>query len=149
MTPSPRILDFIRAYEKLRLKAFKPTPNDVWTIGWGHTLGVMEGDVWTVQEAGDTFATDLTKFSAGVSAAIGAAPTNQDQFDAMVSLAYNIGLGNFQKSSVRTNHIAGHYQTAAFAFSLWDKQADAHGVLQVLNGLVSRRAAEAGIYQGR
>lgn len=142
MTPSQRIIDFIKAYEKLRLKAFKPTPNDVWTLAWGRTAGVKEGDTCTIQEADEWFASDLADFSSGVTVRIGPAPTTQNQFDAMVSLAYNIGIAGYGGSTVLRDHRAGDYDGAAAAFLLWDEQAG-----QVLQGLVSRRMAEAEIYR--
>lgn len=145
MTPSPRIATFTQGYEKCSLVAFKPTPNDVWTIGWGHTDGVQEGDTCTQEQADDWWIEDLAEFSQAVSSDIGDAPTTQDQFDAMVSLAYNIGAGQkgFAGSTVLRKHRIRAYGAAAFAFSLWNKQ---DGV--VLEGLVSRRAAEAAIYRG-
>lgn len=148
MTPSPRIIAFIKGYEKCRLKAFKPTPNDVWTLGWGSTgPDIKMGMTWTQAQADARFSADLAKFGSGVSNLIGNVPTTQAQYDACVSLAYNIGLANFKTSSVLTNHRAGHRQTTAMAFKLWDKQRNkVTGKLEVLRGLVTRRAAEAAIY---
>lgn len=148
MTPSPRIIAFIRGYEKCRLKAYMPTPNDKPTIGWGSTgPDIRLGMTWTQAQADARFASDLAAFAAGVVKAIGTARTTQNQFDAMVSLAYNIGLSAFQSSSVLTNHRAIHYATAALAFRLWNKQRDLKtGQLVVLAGLTKRRAAEAAIY---
>lgn len=148
MTPSKSIEAFIKGYEKFRAKAYMPTPNDVPTIGFGSTgPDIRLGMTWTLAQAETRFAFDLAKFSAGVANLIGNAPTTQGQFDAMVSLAYNIGLGNFRTSSVLTNHRAGHRQTAAMAFRLWNKQRNkATGKLEVLRGLTTRRAAEAAIY---
>ncbi len=149
MTPSTKIIDFIKGYEKCRLKAYMPTPNDKPTIGWGSTgPDIRMGMTWTQAEADERFAHDLAHFAAGVSGKIpGSPPTAQHQFDAMVSLAYNIGLANFATSSVLTNHRAGHYQTAAMAFALWNKQRTPSGLV-VLTGLTKRRAAEAAIYKG-
>ncbi len=52
-------LYLIKSFEQCRLKAFKPTPNDVWTIGWGHTNGVKEGDTCTQEEADSLLTLDL------------------------------------------------------------------------------------------
>lgn len=139
----------MKGYEKLRLKAYLPTPDDVPTIGYGETSGIRMGMVWTVEQAERNFANRLSELGIAVWALVKAAPrTTQGQFDAMVSLADNIGLSNFARSSVRTNHNAGHNATAALAFSLWDKQRGADGVLRPLRGLTKRRAAEAAIYRG-
>jgi lysozyme len=148
MTPSKRIKDFVKGYEALRLKAYKPTADDVWTIGYGHTQGVKAGDVWTAEHAEAVFDAEMNDFGADVLRFLPGPPaTSQNRFDAMVSLAFNIGIPNFKTSSVLTNHRAGHYQTAAMAFSLWIKQRTPKGLV-VLNGLVKRRAAEAAIYRG-
>jgi len=144
MMPSTKCADFIKGYEACRLKAYMPTPNDVPTIGWGSTgPDIRLGMTWTQQQADDRFASDLARFGAKVSDLIGAAPTKQNEFDAMTSLAYNIGTGNFASSTVLRKHKAGDHDGAAAAFSLWNKQK---GV--VLNGLTKRRAAEAAMYRG-
>ena len=148
MSPSPRIEAFIKGFEKCRLSAFKPTPYDQWTCGWGATGPDIAADTqWNQKQADDRFDTDMVKFGLGVTGLIGTATTTQDQYDAMVSLAYNIGDANFARSSVLTNHKAGHYQTAGLAFALWNKQSQ-NGTLVVLDGLTKRRAAEAAIYLG-
>ncbi|HEY9250905.1 MAG TPA: lysozyme [Rariglobus sp.] len=149
MTPSHTIAAFMKGFEKLRLKAYYPTKDDKPTIGYGETNGVRMGMVWTVEKAEANFAARLSELGIAVWALVKKAPhTTQGQFDAMVSLADNIGLANFAKSSVRTNHVAGHNATAALAFLLWDKQRGGDGVLRPLRGLTRRRAAEAAIYRG-
>lgn len=144
MTPSIRCADFIRSFEQCRLTAYMPTPKDRPTIGWGTTgADIHMGMTWTQAQADERFAHDLQAFGAGVMEALGGAPVTQDQYDAMISLAYNIGLGHFQTSTVLRDHKASDFRGAAAAFNLWNKQA---GV--VLNGLVRRRAAESHMYQG-
>jgi lysozyme len=139
----------MKGFEKLRLKAYMPTPNDRPTIGYGETDGVRMGMVWTAEKAEANFAGRLSELGIAVWALVKKAPrTTQAQFDAMVSLADNIGLANFAKSSVRTNHVAGHNATAALAFALWCKQRGADGVLRPLRGLSRRRSAESAIYRG-
>jgi len=121
-----------------------PTPNDVPTIGWGSTgPDIKLGMTWTQQQADERFASDLAKFGAKVAADLGTAPTTQGQFDAMTSLAYNIGEGAFSKSTLLKRHLAHDYDGAAAQFAVWNKQAG-----KVLNGLVRRRTAEARIYRG-
>lgn len=156
MTPSATCVAFIKGYEKCfkrispnLFKAYKPTPDDVWTVGWGSTGPYITQDtVWTQAQCDERFNITLRAFALKVSSMIGSVGATQSQFDAMCSLAYNIGIANFAKSSVLTNHRAAHYQTAAFAFGLWDKQRGSDGQLHVLNGLVKRRAAEAAMYRG-
>ena len=76
---------------------------------------------------------------------IRAQPTTQYQFDAMVSLAFNIGRANFGISTVLRSHNLGNYQTAADAFLLWDKM-HVEGVLVTSQGLLNRRRAERAWY---
>lgn len=144
MTPSPRIAAFMRDFEKLRLSAYMPTKNDVPTIGYGATGPEIKlGMKWTLEQAEARWDADLARFAAGVASAIGQSPTTQAQFDAMVSLAFNIGLTGFKSSTLLKLHKAGEHTAAKLQFGRWSKQA---GV--TLNGLVKRRAAEAAIYGG-
>lgn len=150
LTPSPACAAFIKGFEQCRLTAYLPTPDDVPTIGWGTTKGVRMGMVWTQAQADAAFAADLAEFGAKVAGMLGTAPTTQGQYDAMVSLAYNIGMGDpvrnipgFLTSTVLRKHKAGDYVGAADAFAMWNKQAG-----KVLNGLTKRRAAERAMYLG-
>lgn len=113
-----------------------------WTIGYGHTgPDVYPGLVITQGQANALLLKDLAKFQAGVGADVGGAPTQNCQFSAMVSLAYNIGLGNYGGSSVLRLHKMGQYQQAADSFLLWDKAAG-----NILPGLVRRRHQERELY---
>lgn len=150
MTPSAKCEALIKSFETCarkipdgRFHAYMPTPNDVWTCGWGTTRGVTANTIWSQDECDRHFRDDLKTFGIGVMAALTDAPTTQNQFDACVSLAYNIGLRNFANSSVLRKHKAGDYDGAADAFRMWVKQA---GV--TLNGLVRRRLAERKLYLG-
>ncbi|WP_395443551.1 lysozyme [Caulobacter sp. UC70_42] len=144
MTPSAKIIDFIKGYEKCRLTSYLPAPNDVPTIGWGSTgPDIKLGMTCTKAQADDRFAADLAKFSAGVSKLIGAAPTTQGQYDALVSFAYNVGLEALKTSTLLRMHKDGECENARLQFARWNKQAG-----KVLNGLTKRRAGEAAIYRG-
>lgn len=83
---------------------------------------------------------DVAKFESGVSALL-KVPTTQGQFDAMVSLAYNIGLGNFGKSTLLRKHNEKCYSCAAGQFPAWNRAAG-----KVMNGLTRRRNAERDVY---
>lgn len=144
MTPSKKITEFIKGYEKCRLTAYMPTPNDRPTIGWGTTgPDVKLGMTWTQAQADARFADDLARFANGVEKLVGKAPTTQAQFDALVSFAYNCGLEALKTSTLLREHMSGDYEGAAGQFSRWNKQKG-----RVLNGLTKRRAAEAAIYRG-
>jgi lysozyme len=117
---------------------------DPWTIGWGSTgPDIKKGTVWTQRQCDDRFESHVAEFAEGVAKAIGSAPTTQGQFDAMVSFAYNVGLGALAKSTLLKKHKAGDHAGAAAEFAKWNKAAG-----KVLNGLVKRRAAEASLYRG-
>ncbi|MGB3068434.1 MAG: lysozyme [Ottowia sp.] len=113
-----------------------------WTNGYGETLGVTIDTLKTTEaEALHVLVRRVEEFSEGVAVSLGDAPTTQVQFDAMVSLAYNIGLPGFQRSSVLKAHRRGDYPAAARAFALWNMSKG-----KVLAGLTRRRAAEAALY---
>lgn len=133
-------LDIIKLNEGLKLVAYL-CPAKILTIGWGHTgPDVKPGMTIDRAQAEALLAADLREFERGVDAVLGNATDNQ--FSACVSLAYNIGLGNFRKSSVLREHQAGNFALAADAFRLWNK-----GGGKVLPGLVKRRSQEAALYR--
>lgn len=142
MKISQKGIDLIKQFEGVSLKAYPDpgTGGEPWTIGYGHTGGVKKGDVITQAQAEDLLRKDLIKFEAGVSNAL-TVETTQQQFDAMVSLAFNIGLGNFTKSTLLRKHNAKCWQCAAAQFGVW---RNAGG--KVMNGLIRRRAAERELY---
>lgn len=117
------------------------TGGDPWTIGWGATgRGIGPGTIWTQQQCDDRLLADLARFEREVTAFIGAAPTSQRQFDAMVSFHYNTGaLG---RSTLLKLHKAGQFTAAAVEFGKW---VNAGG--KRMQGLVRRRAAEAALYR--
>lgn len=115
-------------------------PAKVPTIGWGCTEGVSLGMRWSAAEAESGLRRELAKFEAGVSRLV-TVEINQNEFDALVSFSYNVGLGALQKSSLLKKLNAGDRAGAAAAFGLWNK-----GGGKVLNGLVARRAREAALF---
>lgn len=133
-------LALIKRCEGLRLKAYL-CPAGVPTIGYGSTGDhVRMGMTITEQEAEALLLKDLSRFETGVAAVAG--KMTQGQFGAMVSLAFNIGLGAFGRSTVLRRHLAGDHAGAANAFGMWNKSGN-----RVLAGLVSRRADEAALYR--
>jgi lysozyme len=111
-----------------------------WTVGYGETKGVTFEDRWGKDEAHRHLLRRIQEFEDGVLAACTREP-NPNECGAMVSFAYNVGLGGFRKSSVLKAHNRGDHQAAARAFGLWTK---AGGV--EMPGLVRRRADEAALY---
>lgn len=140
----PRATALIKAFEQCRLRAYLPTPDDVPTIGWGATgPDVQLGMTWTQEQADARFAADLARFAAGVARALNGAPATAFQFGALVSFAYNLGVGALARSTLLRLHRAGDYAAAAAQFARWNKQGR-----NVLPGLTRRRAAEAQLYRG-
>lgn len=142
MKLSQRGIDLIKQFEGYSSKAYPDpaTGGAPWTIGYGTTKGVKPGMIITAQQAEKMLRDDVARFESGVSSLV-TAPTTQGQFDAMVSLAYNIGLGNFGKSTLLKKHNARCYTCAADQFRVWNR---ANG--KVMNGLTKRRAAERQVY---
>lgn len=134
-------LNIIRTCEGCKLKAY-PDPGTggaPWTIGYGSTFNVTPGMVITQDEAEARLINDLRHFEQGVQKL---APTATDnQFSAMVSLAFNIGLANFGGSTLLKRHNAGKYDAAKAEFAKWT-----HAAGHVLPGLVKRRGLEADLY---
>lgn len=148
MKTSQRGIAHILADEGERLTAYFDIAG-VPTISVGVTDGVAAADVHnkrtiTKQESQAMFAMALAPRESAVERLCTLKPT-QNQFDALVSLVYNIGEGAFSNSSVLRMHNAGNFQGAANAFLLWNK-ARINGTLQVVNGLAKRRAREAELY---
>lgn len=140
MKTSKAGLDLIRRWEGCRLTAYQDSVG-VWTIGFGLTsaagiIPVVKGLTITQQQADDYLAAALGKYEAAVSKAI-TQPMTQPQFDAFVSLCYNIGPGAFASSTAVRKFNAGDIAGAADAILMWDRAGG-----KVLKGLENRRADE-------
>lgn len=137
----------IEKWEGCRLQAYQDMVG-VWTIGYGHTgPDVVPGLVITKDQADALMRSDLEKFERGVDRLCGLAPTRQGQFDALVSFAYNVGLGKpggnegLTNSAVLRHHLAGEYDDAADAFLLYD-----HAGGREVEVLAERRRYEGQLY---
>lgn len=152
---SKAAVDLMQEFEGCKLQAY-PDPGSAdgkpWTIGWGSTgAGIGPGVTWTQEQADARFLADLAKFEDGVTRLIGSSPTSQGQFDALVCIAYNIGLDEdadtiaegLGDSTLLRKHKAGDFEGAAKAFHSWRFNDG-----REMRGLVRRRAAEAKLYQG-
>ena len=134
-------LALIKRFEGLRLEAYR-CPAGVLTIGYGSTgPHVKRGMVITEEEAEALLRKDLERFEEGVGVIAGHATS--DQFSAMVSLAFNIGLGAFATSTVVKRHKLGNHMGAANAFLMWKRAGG-----RILDGLIRRREAERRLYLG-
>lgn len=135
-------LALIKAFESCKLTAYldvlaKPP---VWTIGYGHTATAVQGMKITQAQAEALFADDVETHAVPLAALLTRA-ANSNQYSAMVSLAFNTGVGAFSKSTVLRMHNAGKFAEAGAAFAMWNRAGG-----QVRAGLTRRRAAEAALY---
>jgi lysozyme len=139
MKISQQGIDLIKSSEGCKLKAYT-CPAGVLTVGFGSTgPHVHEGMEITQADADLLLRMDLNRFENAVNRTCPKA--SQPQYDAMVSLCYNIGEGAFAKSSVARLHNAGKPAEAGQAFMLWNKAAK-----KVSRGLTARRAKESALY---
>jgi len=154
---SKAAIDMIKHHEGLRTKPYR-CPALLWTVGVGHVidpthatvkyeerrnLPIPEGwdRVLTMDEVDRILSQDLGRFERGVVRLCPAAVGRQGVFDALVSFAFNVGLGNLQRSSLRMKTNRGEFEEAAEEFMKWTKAGG-----RVLPGLVKRRLDEQRLY---
>ncbi len=127
---------------------FRPylCPGGVLTIGWGHTnhngRQFEKAACWSQADCDAAFDEDMGFFEEQV-ARLAKVPLKQCQFDALVSFAYNVGVGNLKSSTLLRKVNARDFDGAALEFHRWNRSRG-----KVLPGLVRRRAAEALLFQG-
>jgi len=143
MTPRHRVsrtaIDLIKRFEGYRQKAAQ-LPDARWTIGYGHTLTARQGAEVAETDAEALLIYDLIAVAHAVNEQV-FAPLTQNQFDALCSFAFNIGLDNFRSSGVLKRLNEGAMVQAACAMELWRK-AEFQGDRIVIDALVRRRSAE-------
>jgi lysozyme len=156
--------DLMHRFEGCRNKPYL-CPADIWTIGYGHVLyqeqirlpvvtdkpnvvirrkfSLRQEDnrVWSKDEINDLFRKDVATFERGVLRLVPGVVGRQGSFDALVSISFNFGLGNLQRSTIRMKANRGDWEGAAEAFRAWTK-----GGGKVLPGLVRRREAEIALF---
>ena len=156
--------DLMHRYEGCRNRPYL-CPADIWTIGYGHvlyqdqirlpvvtdkpnvvvrkkySLKPEDNRVWSKEEINQLFSDDVASFERGVLRLVPGCAGRQGSFDALVSFAFNAGLGNLQRSTIRIKANRGDWEGAADAFLMWTK-----GGGRVLPGLVKRRQAEIALF---
>ena len=141
MVTSERGMALIREHEGYRAAAYR-CPAGEWTIGYGHTSGVREGQRCTREDAERWLKQDVASAEREVSFRTEGVALRQSQFDALVSFVYNIGAGNFLQSTLLKKVLADPSdQSIRDEFGRW-----IYGGGRVLPGLVARRKAEADLY---
>ena len=157
MKVSKAAIDMIKHHEGVRTKPYR-CPALLWTVGVGHVIEPTHTAVkyeerrhlpipagWdrvlTMDEVDGILSQDLGRFERGVVRLCPAAVGNQGIFDSLVSFAFNVGLGNLQRSSLRMKTNRGELEEAADEFLKWTKAGG-----RVLPGLVKRRNDERALY---
>ena len=143
----------IKLFEGVRYKPYR-CPSKIWTVGVGSVLYTEQLKMklperntfclkpldfrrFTEEEVDGLFRRDIKRFERGVERLI-TYPLKQNQFDALVSFAFNVGLGALQRSTLRRKINRGDIEEAALEFPKWKRAGG-----RILPGLVRRRAAEA------
>jgi lysozyme len=157
--------DLMHFFEGYRNKPYRCSAA-IWTVGWGHAMyadqlalpnvrkegytglirsdyQLKEGDarVWSKDELVELFKVDINTFERGVLRLSPNLASHQSKFDSVVSFAYNAGLGNYQRSTIRMKVNRGDWAGAAEAFMMWTKAGG-----KEVSGLVKRRKAEVALF---
>lgn len=136
-------LSIIKRFEGLQLKAYK-CPAGKYTIGWGHIDKVKASSVATVEECEEFLRQDLRAVHTAIDRYV-VVPLTQNQYDALASFVFNLGAGNFLKSTMLKKLNSGRYDEVPEQIMRWNK-ARVAGELRPLKGLTRRRAAEAALF---
>lgn len=167
MKLSQRGADLMHRYEGYRNRPYL-CPAHIWTIGYGHVLyqeqirlpvsrvgdytGMIRKEfplkaednrIWTKDEIEELFSQDVASFERGALRLSPNLVNRQGAFDAVVSFAFNAGLGNYQRSTIRMKNNRGDFEGAAEAFMMWAKAGG-----KELPGLVKRRREEKTLFLG-
>ena len=143
MKLSDRGLSLIKEFEGLELEAYQDIAG-IWTIGYGHTEKVTPGQVISQVQANDLLRQDIAPREYAVRDLV-TVPLNQNEFDALVSFVFNVGVSAFGGSTALKRLNKEDRQGAAEALTWWNK-ATVDGVLRPVNGLTRRRAAEKALF---
>lgn len=139
-TITPFVLEKLKQWEGLRLEAYQDS-GGVWTIGYGHTgPDVRKGLRITEAQAGELLRADLARFEHAVNEAV-AVPLTDNQFGTLVSFAFNVGEAAFRRSTLLKRVNARQYNDVPAQLARW-----VHAGGKRMQGLVNRRAAEAGLW---
>ena len=143
LTLSAAALVGIALHEGYSDKAYTPVPGDVSTIGFGTTQGVKPGDSITPPKALQRALQDVQQFEGAIKRCV-TAPLHQHEYDAYISLSYNIGQAAFCGSTLVRKANAGDMAGACAELSRWTLAGG-----KELPGLVRRRAAERAVCEGK
>jgi len=136
-----KALPLIKEFEGCKLTAYQCSAG-VWTIGYGHTKGVQKGDVITQEQADAWLVEEVEWFMNGVLKKCPLLIEKPACLAACTSFAYNVGLANFNQSSLARKINEGDYEGASYEFPRWNKAGG-----RVLAGLTRRRNAEQALFK--
>lgn len=128
--------------EGCKLDAY-PDVGGVWTIGYGHTKGVKKGDTCTQAQAEAWLKEDIQTCVDAINRDV-TVSINQNQFDALVDFAFNLGIGALKNSTLWRKLNAGDFAGAAAEFPKWDMAGGKH-----IKGLLARRIREQSLFLGK
>lgn len=157
MKPSLAAVTLAKTSEGLRLTAYPDPATGLapWTVGYGSTMGVKEGDVITLDQAEARLDRDLLNAASVVNKAV-TVPLTQGQFDALTDFVFNVGPGrkdvkdgfvvlkSGKPSTMLCKLNAGDYAGAADEFPKW-----VNGNGKPMAGLITRRAKERALFEGK
>ena len=135
-------LSLINKFEGCRLEAYKCS-GGVWTIGYGHTENVNEGDTITQEKADKLLKSDIESFEVYVNYSV-MVELDQGQFDALVAWTFNLGPGNLRESTMLKKLNKADYTSVPNEMKRWNKAGG-----KTLDGLIRRRNAEALLFQSK
>ena len=142
MNTSAEGIALIKKFEGCELKAYQCSAG-VWTIGYGHTKDVEEGDTISKDQAEEMLVEELHEYENYVNEYVNVA-LSQNQFDALVSWVYNLGPANLTASTMLKVLNSGEYEDVPAQMKRWNKAGG-----KVLEGLIRRREAEACLFVGK
>ena len=142
MNISQEGLALIKKFEGCELEAYKCAAG-VWTIGYGSTKGVKEGDSITQEEADNLLLHEMHEYEGYVNDLV-EVDLEQNQFDALVSWVFNLGPANLKASTLLKVLNAKDYEGVPAQIKRWNKAGG-----KVLQGLIRRREAESLLFEGK
>ena len=135
-------LSLIKKFEGCELEAYKCAAG-VWTIGYGSTKGVKEGDTITQEEADNLLLHEMKEYESYINDNV-TVDLKQNQFDALVSWVFNLGPANLKASTMLKVLNNKEYDDVPAQIKRWNKAGG-----KVLQGLIRRSEAEALLFEGK
>jgi len=135
-------IDLVKKFEGCKLEAYQCAAG-VWTLGYGSTHGVKQGDTCSQEEAENMLIDELKEYGNYVKELV-TVPLNQHQMDAMISWTFNLGPSNLKSSTLLMILNQAIYEEIPFQIKRWNK---VNGVVN--DGLIRRREAEALLFEGK